>query len=42
MYHRQTLSVIVSLLALGFLILVAYRGYSVILFAPVAPSAPCY
>jgi H+/gluconate symporter-like permease len=30
------LSVIVSLLALGFLILVAYRGYSVILFAPVA------
>jgi H+/gluconate symporter-like permease len=36
MYHRQSLSVIVSLLALGFLILVAYRGYSVILFAPVA------
>ena len=35
-YHRQTLSVVVSLLALGFLILVAYRGYSVILFAPVA------
>ena len=35
-YHRQTLSVIVSLLALGFLIVVAYRGYSVILFAPVA------
>jgi H+/gluconate symporter-like permease len=30
------LTVIVSLLALGFLILVAYRGYSVILFAPVA------
>jgi H+/gluconate symporter-like permease len=30
------LAVIVSLLALGFLILVAYRGYSVILFAPVA------
>jgi H+/gluconate symporter-like permease len=30
------LSVVVSLLALGFLILVAYRGYSVILFAPVA------
>jgi H+/gluconate symporter-like permease len=29
-------SVIVSLLALGFLMLVAYRGYSVILFAPVA------
>jgi H+/gluconate symporter-like permease len=29
-------SVLVSLLALGFLILVAYRGYSVILFAPVA------
>src|SRR5258707_5684352 len=31
-----TMSVIVSLLALGFLIVVAYRGYSVILFAPVA------
>ncbi len=30
------MTVIVSLLALGFLILVAYRGYSVILFAPVA------
>jgi len=30
------LSVLISLLALGFLILVAYRGYSVILFAPVA------
>ena len=30
------LTVLVSLLALGFLILVAYRGYSVILFAPVA------
>jgi H+/gluconate symporter-like permease len=30
------LSVLVSLLALGFLMLVAYRGYSVILFAPVA------
>ena len=30
------MSVVVSLLALGFLILVAYRGYSVILFAPVA------
>jgi H+/gluconate symporter-like permease len=30
------LTVIISLLALGFLILVAYRGYSVILFAPVA------
>jgi H+/gluconate symporter-like permease len=30
------LSVLVSLAALGFLILVAYRGYSVILFAPVA------
>jgi H+/gluconate symporter-like permease len=30
------MSVIISLLALGFLILVAYRGYSVILFAPVA------
>jgi len=29
-------SVIVSLLALAFLMLVAYRGYSVILFAPVA------
>jgi H+/gluconate symporter-like permease len=29
-------TVLVSLLALGFLILVAYRGYSVILFAPVA------
>jgi len=29
-------SVLVSLLALGFLILVAYRGFSVILFAPVA------
>jgi len=29
-------TVIVSLLALGFLMLVAYRGYSVILFAPVA------
>jgi H+/gluconate symporter-like permease len=29
-------AVIVSLLALGFLIVVAYRGYSVILFAPVA------
>ena len=29
------LSVIVSLLALGFLMLIAYRGYSVILFAPV-------
>ena len=36
MYHRATVSVFVSLLALGFLILVAYRGYSVILFAPVA------
>jgi H+/gluconate symporter-like permease len=36
MYHRRALTVIVSLLALGFLILVAYRGYSVILFAPVA------
>jgi H+/gluconate symporter-like permease len=36
MYHRPALTVIVSLLALGFLILVAYRGYSVILFAPVA------
>jgi H+/gluconate symporter-like permease len=35
-YHRRTLSVFISLLALGFLILVAYRGYSVILFAPVA------
>ena len=35
-YHRLTLSVVISLLALGFLILVAYRGYSVILFAPVA------
>jgi len=30
------MSVLVSLLALGFLIVVAYRGYSVILFAPVA------
>ena len=30
------MSVIVSLLAIGFLMLVAYRGYSVILFAPVA------
>src|SRR5438105_3731543 len=30
------MSVFVSLLALGFLIVVAYRGYSVILFAPVA------
>ena len=30
------MSVIVSLLALAFLMLVAYRGYSVILFAPVA------
>ena len=30
------LTVFVSLLALGFLMLVAYRGYSVILFAPVA------
>jgi H+/gluconate symporter-like permease len=30
------LTVLVSLLALGFLIVVAYRGYSVILFAPVA------
>jgi H+/gluconate symporter-like permease len=30
------MSVIISLFALGFLILVAYRGYSVILFAPVA------
>jgi H+/gluconate symporter-like permease len=30
------LTVVVSLLALGFLMLVAYRGYSVILFAPVA------
>jgi H+/gluconate symporter-like permease len=30
------LTVIVSLAALGFLMLVAYRGYSVILFAPVA------
>jgi H+/gluconate symporter-like permease len=30
------LSVLVSLLALGFLILVAYRGYSVIIFAPIA------
>jgi H+/gluconate symporter-like permease len=30
------LTVLVSLLALGFLMLVAYRGYSVILFAPVA------
>jgi len=30
------MSVIISLLALGFLIVVAYRGYSVILFAPVA------
>jgi H+/gluconate symporter-like permease len=30
------LAVLISLLALGFLILVAYRGYSVILFAPVA------
>ena len=30
------MSVFVSLLALGFLMLVAYRGYSVILFAPVA------
>ncbi len=36
MYHRQPLTVLVSLLALGFLMLVAYRGYSVILFAPVA------
>src|SRR3954447_16981356 len=32
----EPLTVFVSLLALGFLILVAYRGYSVILFAPVA------
>src|SRR5476649_2413888 len=30
------LTVLVSLFALGFLMLVAYRGYSVILFAPVA------
>ena len=30
------MTVLVSLLALGFLMLVAYRGYSVILFAPVA------
>lgn len=30
------MTVFVSLLALGFLMLVAYRGYSVILFAPVA------
>jgi H+/gluconate symporter-like permease len=30
------LTVFISLLALGFLMLVAYRGYSVILFAPVA------
>jgi H+/gluconate symporter-like permease len=30
------LTVLISLLALGFLMLVAYRGYSVILFAPVA------
>jgi H+/gluconate symporter-like permease len=29
-------TVLISLLALGFLMLVAYRGYSVILFAPVA------
>ncbi len=36
MYHRLTLTVLVSLFALGFLMLVAYRGYSVILFAPVA------
>ena len=35
------MSVIISLLALGFLILVAYRGYSVILFAPVAASRQC-
>jgi H+/gluconate symporter-like permease len=33
------MSVLISLLALGFLILVAYRGYSVILFAPVAALA---
>ena len=35
-YHRPALTVVISLLALGFLMLAAYRGYSVILFAPVA------
>lgn len=34
------MSVIIALAALGLLMLAAYRGYSVILFAPSPPSAP--
>jgi H+/gluconate symporter-like permease len=34
------MSVIIALAALALLMLAAYRGYSVILFAPSPPSAP--
>ncbi len=41
--HRRTLpmDLLIVLGALVFLMFVAYRGYSVILFAPVPRSAPC-
>ena len=35
------MSFLIVLAALGFLMVVAYRGYSVILFAPVAALARC-
>ena len=38
---RDAMSFIIVLPALVFLMFVAYRGYSVILFAPVAPCWPC-
>src|SRR5271157_5819902 len=34
--EKRSMAAIICLLALGFLILFAYRGYSVILFAPIA------
>jgi H+/gluconate symporter-like permease len=35
------MSFAIALAALGLLMLVAYRGYSVILFAPIAAPARC-
>ena len=35
------MSFAIALAALGFLMLVAYRGYSVILFAPIAALGAC-
>ena len=36
------MSLLIVLLALGFLMFVAYRGYSVILFAPIAALAAVF